>query len=117
MFDDEIVGSEGILIRRTLRGGRVIRTPGHVVVVGDVNPGAEIIAGGDIVVWGRLRGVVHAGAMGDESCVICALDLQPTQLRISSLISVSPPTNKRRKPRPERAYIQDGQIKAEDWNH
>lgn len=114
ILSDDLRGSEGVLIRRTLRGGHTIQTPGHVVIIGDVNPGAEIVAGGDIVVWGRLMGVVHAGAMGDDSSVVCALDLQPTQLRISTFISVSPP-GRRRKPRPERAFIQDGQIKAEAW--
>ncbi|MCB9436558.1 MAG: septum site-determining protein MinC [Anaerolineales bacterium] len=114
ILSDDLRGSEGVLIRRTLRGGHTIQTPGHVVIIGDVNPGAEIVAGGDIVVWGRLMGVVHAGAMGDDTSVVCALDLQPTQLRISTLITVSP-SGKRRKPRPERAFIQDGQIKAEAW--
>lgn len=116
MFDDEIKGSDGMLIRRTLRSGANVQHPGHVVILGDVNPGAEIIAGGDIIVWGHLRGVVHAGAMGDNAAVICALDLQPTQLRISGLISVSP-KGRRRKPRPERAFIEDGQIRAETWEY
>lgn len=110
----QVEGTEGILIHRTLRSGMTIQSAGHVVVIGDVNPGAEIIASGDIVVWGRIRGVVHAGADGDTSCVVCALDLQPTQLRISSLISISPPS-KRRRPRPERAYVENGQIRAEAW--
>lgn len=115
ILSGEVKGTEGILIRRTLRSGSIVKTIGHVVVVGDVNPGAEIIAGGDVIVWGRLSGVVHAGAMGDESCVICALDLQPTQLRISELISVAPPAKKRRKPQPESAFIENGQIRAEPW--
>ncbi len=116
LFEGTVQGTEGVLINRTLRSGHIVKNPGHVIVLGDVNPGAEVIAGGDIVVWGHLRGIAHAGAMGDDSCVVCALNLQPTQLRISTLISVSPP-GKRRKPRPERAYIQDGQIKAEAWKN
>lgn len=116
MFDEEMDGSEAVLIRRTLRSGLVIRNPGHVVVIGDVNPGAQVIAGGDIIVWGKVRGILHAGAMGDESCVICALDLQPTQLRIGSIINVSPPSRgRRRKTRPEIARIRDGHIEAEEW--
>jgi septum site-determining protein MinC len=111
----EVAGTNGILIRKTLRSGQIIQHAGHVVILGDVNPGAEIIAGGDVVVWGHLRGVVHAGARGDESCVVCALELQPTQLRIGVLISVSPPPKKRRKPHPERAFVEDRQIKAEPW--
>lgn len=115
LLSGEVKGTEGILIRRTLRSGGIVKTVGHVVVVGDVNPGAEIIAGGDVIVWGRLSGVVHAGAMGDDTCMICALDLQPTQLRISDLISVAPPPKKRRKPQPECAFIENGQIRAESW--
>jgi septum site-determining protein MinC len=84
-----------------------------VVVVGDVNPGAEIIAGGSVVVWGRLRGVVHAGAGGNEQAVVCALDLQPTQLRIAAHIAVPP--KRKGKPQPELARIRDGQVEAEAW--
>ncbi|NLE44846.1 MAG: septum site-determining protein MinC [Chloroflexi bacterium] len=105
---------EGLVIRKTLRSGQDLRHPGHIVVIGDVNPGAEIIAGGDIVVWGKVRGVVHAGAMGDERAVICALDLQPTQLRIAGHITVSP-EGRRRKTQPEMASVQDGQIVAVAW--
>jgi septum site-determining protein MinC len=107
-------GSVGVMIRRTLRSGRRIHSRGHVVVYGDVNPGAEIIASGDVIVWGRLRGNVHAGADGDEEAVICALDMIPTQLRIAGYITVSP-EDKRRKPRPEVAFIRDSQIVVETW--
>ncbi len=107
-------GEEAILVRRTLRSGFSIQHPGHVVIIGDVNPGAEVIAGGDVVVWGRLRGVVHAGAEGNEGAVICALDLSPTQLRISGQISIPP--QRRGKPQPEMVRLQDGQVVAEPWN-
>jgi septum site-determining protein MinC len=115
MFDSTVHGSGGILIKQTLRSGRMVRSTGHVIVIGDVNPGAEVIAGGDIVIWGKARGMVHAGAMGDETSVICALELQPTQLRIASHISISPPKGRRRRPRPERALVREGQIEAETW--
>jgi septum site-determining protein MinC len=107
-------GLPGVMIRRTLRSGRTVHSAGHVVVMGDVNPGAEIIAAGDIIVWGKLRGNVHAGADGDESAVVCALDMTPTQLRIANFITISPP-DKRRKPRPEMASIRDEQIVVEGW--
>ena len=93
-------------------GGRVI-CEGHVVVIGDVNPGAEIVAGGSVIVWGRLRGMVHAGAQGDEKAVVCALELVPTQLRIAGEIAVSP--KKQGKPHPEVARLKDGQLVAEPW--
>lgn len=106
---------EGMVVRRTLRSGQSLRYPGHVVVIGDVNPGAEVVAGGDIVVWGRVRGVVHAGALGDEGAVICALDLTPTQLRIAGHIARSP-EEQRRKPVPEMASMRKGKIVAVPWS-
>jgi septum site-determining protein MinC len=104
----------GILVRKTLRSGASLQHAGHVVVIGDVNPGAEVIARGDVVVWGRLRGMVHAGAEGDEGAVVCALDLSPTQLRISGQIAVTP--KRRGKPQPEMARISNGQVVAEPWD-
>jgi septum site-determining protein MinC len=108
-------GTNGVLIKRPLRSGRQIHSNGHVIVFGDVNPGAEIIAAGDVFIWGRLRGNVHAGAYGDEGAIVCALDMTPTQLRIAGYITTSPP-DKRRKPKPEMALIRDNQIIVEAWN-
>lgn len=104
----------GLVVRRTVRSGQALRHPGSIAVIGDVNPGAEIIAGGDIVVWGRLRGVVHAGAMGDAKAVVCALDLSPTQLRIADHITRSP-DERRKRSIPEIARVRDGHIIAESW--
>ena len=114
-FDTELPGQEAALVQRTLRSGHHIRHAGHVIVLGDVNPGAEIIAGGHVLVWGRLRGVVHAGAGGDETAVICALDLSPTQLRIAGHIALSP--ERSGVPQPEIAQVRDEQIVAEPWAH
>jgi septum site-determining protein MinC len=107
-----------IIVRHTLRSGQSVRYPGHVIVVGDVHPGAKIIAGGDIVVWGSLRGTVHAGAMGDDAATVSALQLQPMQLRIGGHISRSPNGKSGRgkqEPRPETAYVQGEDIVAELW--
>lgn len=109
-----LTGDEAVLVRRTLRSGFSLQNKGHVVVIGDVNPGAEIVAGGDVVVWGRLRGVVHAGAAGNEDAVVCALDLSPTQLRIAGKIATSP--KRRGKSQPELARLEGGQVIAEPWN-
>ncbi len=106
-------GSQAILIQHTLRSGRSVRFPGHVIVMGDVNAGAEVVAGGNIIVWGRVRGTVQAGAEGDAEAVICALDLAPTQLRIGNAIATSP--KRRGKPEPEIARMRNGQIMAERW--
>lgn len=106
-------GSQAILIQHTLRSGKSVRYPGHVIVVGDVNAGAEVVAGGNIIVWGRVRGTVQAGTEGDAEAVICALDLAPTQLRIGNAIATSP--KRRGKPEPEIARVRNGQIVAERW--
>lgn len=104
----------GLLRKETLRSGQSVYHEGHVVIIGDVNAGAEIIAGGDVIVWGRLRGLVHAGALGDETAVICALDLNPTQLRIAGHIAI-PPDERQRQPTPEKASVRGGQIVADLW--
>lgn len=111
-INPEESGTQGIMFRRTLRSGRTIHSDGHVVIFGDVNPGAKIIAAGDIIIWGKLRGMVHAGANGDESAIVCALDMNPNQLRIAGYIVTSPP-DKRREIYPEVALIRDNQIVVE----
>lgn len=109
-------GIVGVMIRRTLRSGRTVHSAGHVVIYGDVNPGAQIVAAGDVIIWGKLRGSVHAGVDGDESAVVCALDMSPTQLRIAGYITTSPP-DKRRTPRPEVASIRQGHIVVDAWTY
>ena len=106
-------GELSLLIQKTLRSGVRIVYEGSVVVIGDVNPGAEIIAGGSVIVWGKLRGVVHAGSDGNEKAAVYALDLNPMQLRIANYIAV-PPLRKG-KSTPEMAVITDGQVEAIQW--
>lgn len=114
-LDTKLTGDEAVLVQRTLRSGHNINYFGHVIVIGDVNPGAEIVAGGNVVVWGRLRGTVHAGADGNQDAAICALDLSPMQLRIADQISVAPPQKK--KSQPEIARLVDNRVIAEPWNN
>lgn len=105
----------GLILRRTLRSGQAVHHAGHVVLIGDVNPGAEVVAGGNIIIWGKLRGTAHAGAMGDEEAVICALQLAPSQIRIASHIARSP--ERGRPPKvPEIASVQKGHIVVERWH-
>ena len=77
------------MIFSMLRSGQRVETEHSLVVFGDVNSGAELVAGGDVVVLGTLRGVAHAGAYDETGGgrTIFALNLQPTQLRIGSVIS------------------------------
>ena len=105
---------KAMFIQRTLNSGQKLHYAGHITLIGDVNSGAEVIAGGNIVVWGRISGVVHAGAFGDEQAIICSLDLQPSQLRIAGYIGRTP-DSKLSTLSPEQAYIEDGHIIAEAW--
>ncbi len=107
---------EVFTFRGTLRSGRSIESLGNVVVIGDVNPGAEVKAGGYVIIWGKLRGTVYAGAVSPENAFVCALDLSPMHLIIGSAIARSPadaPASN--KVIPEIAFVQDGQIVAEAW--
>ncbi|MBV8489126.1 MAG: hypothetical protein JO199_01260, partial [Candidatus Eremiobacteraeota bacterium] len=97
----------------TLRGGQALHHVGNVVVVGDVNPGAELIGTGDIVVFGRLAGVAHAGAQGDANARVYALDLVATQLRIATFIAADEAdaaARAERQRRAEVALVRDGRI-------
>jgi septum site-determining protein MinC len=114
-FDTELDGDDAILIRRTIRSGQHVEYPGHVIVIGDINPGGIISAGGHIIVWGKVRGTVHAGAAGDESAIICAMEMAPTQLRIAGQIATSPAKGKNLQP--EMVRIQQGTLIAETWKN
>lgn len=102
-----------LVVVRTLRSGQVIRHPGDVIVVGDVNPGAEVIAAGHIVVLGALRGVAHAGAGGDDAAVVAAVRLEPTQLRIGQHVGRAPDVGQTPAGVPEVARVVDGRIVIE----
>lgn len=78
------------LHRGTLRAGDQLEVEGSVLLLGDVNPGASIRAGGHVLVWGRLRGAAHAGTAGDVEARIVALQLRPLQLRIADAVARGP---------------------------
>jgi len=103
-----------LLIRRHLRSGHKIRYPGNVVVLGDVNPGAEIEAEGDIVVMGTLRGLAHAGADGDRRRVIAAFRIAASQLRIAEYIARAPEGDLPPAV-PEVALVRDGQVLIDSY--
>lgn len=85
-FETETDISETKYVLSSLRSGQKEEYPGSIVIIGDVNPGAEIIAGGNIVVLGALRGVAHAGATGNKMAIISANYLDVTQIRIANLV-------------------------------
>ncbi len=74
----------------TLRSGEILEAEGNILLLGHVNPGAKISAVGDILVWGRLLGVAHAGTKGDRKSKIIALQLRPLQLRIAEKVARGP---------------------------
>jgi len=94
----------------TVRGGQSLHHVGNLVIVGDVNPGAELVASGDILVFGALRGVAHAGAQGDASARVYSLILEPTQLRVAALIAADDRPQRAGASLPEVALIRDGRI-------
>jgi septum site-determining protein MinC len=109
-------GARGLVLRRRLRAGQIVRHSGSIVILGDVNVGAEINAGGDIVVWGRLRGMVHAGCLGNTAAVVCALELNPLQIRIADLITRPEEGSAGRADTyPEVAHVRDEGIIVERW--
>lgn len=100
------------LHRGTLRSGDQLESKGSVLVLGDVNPGALVSAAGHVLVWGRLRGVAHAGCRGDQRARIVALQLRPLQLRIADVVARGP-----EEPPPaglvEEAKLVDGAIRID----
>lgn len=98
-----------------VRSGQRIHYVGNVVVIGDVNPGSEIVAGGNIVVMGSLRGLVHAGALGNNQAIVCAYVFQPTQLRIAGYIAMPPENDEARPKYPEVACIKDENLVIEAY--
>lgn len=103
-------GENTLLVRRTIRSGQRIWYDGNVVIIGDVNPGAEVVCTGDILVLGCLRGVAHAGCNGNVSATVFAFRLEPTQLRIASYISRSPDEKMPKPLEPEIARVCDNVI-------
>lgn len=111
-----VKGTNTLYLRRGLRGGQKEVFEGDVVVMGDVNQGAEILAGGDVVVVGTLRGMVHAGYPDNKEAVVVALNLIPLQLRIGPQIARGEDSqNHRRTPRPEIARVKDEGIMIEPY--
>ena len=101
-----------IVINRTVRGGQEVRTKSSVLICGNVNPGAQVIAGGSIDIRGTCRGLVHAGAFGNDKAVIIADRLMPVQIRIADLVARSPDETEQ-VTTPERASIKNSRIVIE----
>ena len=110
---EEVGSGAAMWIGRTLRSGTRIEFAGNVVVLGDVNPGAEVVAEGNVLVWGRVRGLIHAGVSGEESAFVCGLDLSAAQIRIGSAAANS--SERGGEVRPEKFFLEDGIVKVQTW--
>ena len=102
-----------LYVNRTIRSGTRVEFPGSVVVLGDVNAGAELVVQGSAIIWGRLRGSVHAGSAGENGAVICALEIAPMRLRIADHVMDAP--SGERDDRPAMALVRDDEIVLEAW--
>ena len=100
---------EMTVVNRTVRGGEEITSKSSVLICGNVNPGAQILAGGSIDIRGTCRGIVHAGAYGDTSAFVIADHLMPMQVRIAGMIARAP-DHVEKSAQAERASIKNGQI-------
>lgn len=101
-------------IRRTVRSGQCLNYPGNIVIIGDVNSGAEVHAAGNIIVLGTIKGNVNAGNTGNRKSVIAAFLMEPEILRIADVITISP--DGLEKPKyPEIAKVKDGIIIVEPY--
>lgn len=114
--DRQADGLRTLTLRRTIRSGAIVRFDGDIYVYGDVNPGGQVVATGNIVVLGALKGQAHAGASGAEDAFILAFQLRPTQLRIARRIAMAPErADVGAAFQPELASVVDGQIVLEPY--
>lgn len=97
-----------VSVSRIIRSGQVLEVPGDLLLIGDVNPGGTVIAGGNIFIMGALKGVAHAGVNGNDDAIIAASSMKPTQLRISDCLNRAPDsTDNKEKREMECAYIDE----------
>lgn len=103
-------GNTGKFYRGTLRSGQVLESDTSIVIIGDVNPGAKVVAGGNVIILGSLKGTVSAGISGDTNAFIVALDMAPVQVRIGETIARCSEKPKKGKAETKIAYLDDGNI-------
>lgn len=111
-------GGRVLTVPGHVRSGAMIRFSGDVQIFGDVNPGAQIVAGGSIYVYGALKGLASAGTRGEDTAVVFALDMRPSQIRIGRVIHIGADAESDRPSRqylPEIAWISEGAILIEPY--
>ena len=102
-------------LRKTIRSGQIINYQGNLIIIGDVNPGAEIYAAGNVIVFGALKGDVHAGVNGNDKAIIAALMLQPKILQIANVMTRAP-ENDEKPEYPEVAKTKGNTIVVEPYS-
>jgi septum site-determining protein MinC len=108
------LGEAAFMVKRSLRSGQRVNYPGHVVVLGDIHPGAEVVSGGNVLVLGNCRGLVHAGAGGDRSAKVIALRLAPTVICIADRRHA--PDRDKQEPGPRLARLSGQEIVFEEYH-
>ncbi|RUM32444.1 MAG: septum site-determining protein MinC [Aquifex sp.] len=99
-----------LIINKSLRAGQRVEHRGDILILGDVNKDAEVLAGGNIIVFGKLRGIAKAGLIGDESAVIIALVMEPQMLQIGRKKAIPSDSESNSPGYPEIAKIENGEI-------
>jgi len=113
---DDSPWQETLLFKGTCRSGTVVHNDGNVVVLGDVNPGAEVTATRDVIVFGRLRGMAHAGLGGFEGAVVIALSMEAPQVRVGRYIYLQQEaTSKQPDSIPRVVMVRDGMVVVEPF--
>ncbi len=122
---EEMSATGGQFYKGTLRSGQLLESETSIIILGDVNPGANVVAKGNVVVLGSLKGTVYAGAAGNDACFVTALYMNPMQIRIGDYIARSPDKLPARQKRAEKknepmdpkiAFVEEGNIYIEPLN-
>lgn len=105
--------SEVLMLRGRVRSGQKINAKNHLIITGDVNPGADITAGGDVIVLGKMSGNVHAGYPDNENAIVFALAFDPSHVKIGNVSATG--SGESRSPVPEYAYVENRAIVVKDY--
>ena len=106
-------GEDAVLYAHTLRSGMKVSHQSSVVVLGDVNPGAEIISDGSVLVWGSVRGQITAGAQGNDQAVICAMEMKASRVQIAGTEG----NKNMQHSKPVKINCQNSELVITNWKH
>lgn len=107
--EDNLPGQRTLLLKKALRSGQYISHPAHIVILGNVHPGARVEAGGNILVMGQCSGTLHAGVTGDQSAIVTAFELKTQLIRIANIAYTAPDSGENIQT-PHKALIKNNKI-------